>query len=426
MKIRKIQKNGYDNGVSLAKAWDEEGLRLQLYGAEVCEGGYWLVNKEAVEKLGDEEVRQGVDLNPLNLLEIWEKWAISQGNKEAQKRIRTWNEKSVLDLVEQVHQEILSEEFDKKKYPEIQGLAAYEDEEAKGIADVFAIDYRKVLLCKYTRLVYARITEGLVLPPLKNGRCTTVIFKDSPVGPIIGRNMDSGINAMPSLQDYGEPVIFQYPEEMGYSYIASAAIMNSQGLSIQGSSIGYPNEPTYAKFWLGTQGLILRFCKTVEEALDLIERYNPFFGPSNLVVLDATGDTAVIEKTKNTFAVRRTDTNWIFTTDGVAVEKKTRKLQGDDTAAYQFGLQRHQLIEKLLKKEAKAPSIEAMQRIMSNHTMPSPVCKHLDKMPSFYQLASLYSFIVVPRDKTLYFRVMGPGPTYPCQQEPVKYSYAFD
>ena len=424
MKIRKIQKKGYDNGVSLAKAWDEEGLMLHFHG-EVCEGGYRLVNKEAVEKLGDEEARQGVNLN---LLEIWEKWAINQGNKEAQKRIRSWNEKSLLDLVGQVHQEILSEEFDKKRYPEIQGLAAYEDEEAKGIADVFAIDYRRVLLCKdmYRRLAQTRITEGSISPPLKSGRCTTVIFKDSPVGPIMGRNMDSGINAMPGLQGYGEPVVFQYPEEMGYSYIVTAGMTNSQGLSIQGSSIGYPNEPTYAKFWLDTQTLILRFSKTVEEALDFIKRYNPFFGPVNLVVLDDAGDAAVIEKTKNTFAIRRTDTNWIFTTDGVAVEEKTRNIQGDDTPAYKFGLQRHELIEKLLQKEAKVPSIEAMQRIMSNHTMPSPVCKHLDKMPSFYSLASLYSFILVPRDKTLYFRVIGPGPTYPCQQEPVKYSYAFD
>ena len=111
MKIRKIQANGYDNGVSLAKAWDEEGLRFQFHGAEAHEDGYPLVNKEAVEKLGDEEVRQGMNLNPLK---IWEKWAISQGNKEAQKRIRSWNEESLLDLLEEVHQEALSQEFDKK------------------------------------------------------------------------------------------------------------------------------------------------------------------------------------------------------------------------------------------------------------------------------------------------------------------------
>ncbi len=99
MKIRKIEKKGYDNGASLAKAWDEEGLRLQFYGAEVCEGGYRLVNKEPVEKLGDEEVKQGVNFS---LLESWEKWAINQGNREAQKRISAWSEKNLLDLVEQV------------------------------------------------------------------------------------------------------------------------------------------------------------------------------------------------------------------------------------------------------------------------------------------------------------------------------------
>lgn len=421
MKIRTIQRKGYDNGVSLAQAWLSEGLMPSPIG-EVCEVCR-LVDKNSVKNLGDDIGIQGPNLS---FLELWEKQAIKQENKKFLERIRAWDEKRLLSCLEELHKKILAESLDKGKYPEVQGLAAYEDEEAKGIADVFETDYRRVLLCKdnYSRLMRMRIMEEWKPEFFESGKCTTIIFKDSPVGPIIGRNMDSDIGCMAGLQSYGEPVLFQYPEEMGYSYIASAEQINSKGLVIQGSSISYPNERTYARFWLDTQGLILRFCKTVEEALDFIERYNPFLGPSNLVVLDARGDAAVIEKTKNTFAVRKTDKNWIFTTDGVAIEEKTRKIQGDNTPAYQFNLKRHKLIENLLREE-KAPGVEPMQRILSNHSMPSPVCKHPEKMPVYYQAATLYSFILVPREKISYFRVIRPGPVYPCEEEPTKYSYWF-
>ncbi len=229
------------------------------------------------------------------------------------------------------------------------------------------------------------------------------------------------------MQKYGEPVLFQYPKEMGYSYIGETLCINSEGLMIHGSSIAYPKEPMPKdRYPVNIYNLVLRFCKNVTEALELMERYNLFFGPYNMLVFDGTGNAAVIEKSKNTLAVRQNEEDWIFMTDGVAVEEKMAKLQGNETIIYQFNLQRHRLIEKLLKKEAKKPSIEAMQRIMSNHSTPSPVCKHLDRMPSYYQLANLYSFIFLPQKRLSYFRLMRPGPSYPCEEEPTEYSYWFE
>ena len=422
MKIRKIEKKGYDNGASLVKAWSADGLALYP-GSGRAELNYLLSNEESLRKLGYASATEGVSVN---LLQQWEKYAIEQGNNKMLERIRAWDEKKLLEAVEKLQQKVLAHKFDRRKYPEIQGLAAYRSAEAKGIADVLGVDYRRVLLCNgdYTRYIYRLVTEGREGELSGDRGCTPIAFKSSPKGPIVGMNLDAEIAALTGLQGHGEPVVFQYPEEMGYSY-ENTTCVNSQGLTLQGSSITYPQEAE-CPLSREIQGLIIRFCKNVTEALDLIERYNHFYGPANLLVVDARGDAAAIEKSKNTFAVRRTKTNGIFTTDGVAVEAKTRKIQGDNTPAYQFGLQRHQLIEKLLKKEAKAPSVEAMQRIMTDHTMPSPVCKHLDKMPSFYQLVTLYTFILVPEEKAYYFNVIHPGPIYPCQQEPVKYSYWFD
>ncbi len=418
MKKRRVQIEGYENGVTLAKAWISEGLMLCPEG-EVIEGGYRLVDESYTE---DEDV-------DLNLLALWEKRAVERGDRKAQERIRTWNEETFLAYVGTIHKRALSEKLDKNRYPEVQGLAAYKDREAKGIADVFGTDYRRVLLCKdiYRGPTYMFVTEGREQGRCELQKCTTVIFKKSPVGSIIGRNMDSGIHAMDGLQTYGEPVLYQYPEEMGYSYIYPIQI-NSRGLMIQGSSIGYPNEPiSESGFRVDGYDLILRFSETVDDAIELIGRYNLFFepAPSSLAVVDVNGDAAIIEKTKNTFAVRKTDRRSIFTTSGVAVEKKTRKIQGDNTQTYQFEFKRHQLIENLLLEEEKAPTIEAMQRIMSNHITPSPVCRHLENLSPYSQLVTLYSFVLIPREQVYYFSLIRPGPVYPCQQESTKYSYWF-
>ncbi len=151
MKIRRIKIEGYENGVTLAKAWISEGLMLCPEG-EVVEGGYRLVDESHTE---DEDVN-------LNLLALWEKRAVKRGDRKVWEKIRTWDEKMFLACIAGIHKKVLSEKLDGNRYPEVQGLAAYKDKEARGIADVFRTDYRRVLLCKdmYRALVYMYVTEG--------------------------------------------------------------------------------------------------------------------------------------------------------------------------------------------------------------------------------------------------------------------------
>ena len=136
------------------------------------------------------------------------------------------------------------------------------------------------------------------------------------------------------------------------------------GLTIQGSSIAYAHEQTDAGFWVDIGPLVLRCCSTTAEALDLIDRYSTMTGPSNLVLIDGDCDAAAVEKSKNTYAVRRTDTPWIFTTDGVAVEEKTSAIQGQ-TSLHEFHVARHRMIERLLNEHESNPSVDAMRRIMA-------------------------------------------------------------
>lgn len=422
MKTRVIRRDGYENGAALARAWQEDGLIPTPHG-EVFEF-YRLVDKEAVERLGDEEGMQGPELN---LLEPFARQARLAGRERDVARVREWTEPRLLDAVGDIHRERLAEPFDPHRYPEMQGLAQFQDREAKGIADVFGTDFRRILLCQdqYRRLVYLRVSGEAEAAPADAGSCTSVIFKESPVGPIVGRNMDSGIGSVAGLQGFGDPVMFRFPEEMGHSYMGTALAVNEHGLTIQGSSIAYAHEQTDAGFWVDIGPLVLRCCSTTAEALDLIDRYSTMTGPSNLVLIDGDCDAAAVEKSKNTYAVRRTDTPWIFTTDGVAVEEKTAAIQGQ-TSLHDFHVARHRLIERLLGEAESNPSVEAMRRIMRDHTPPSPVCKHLDQMPEDYPLATLYSFLLVPRTGEYYFWVTRPGPEYPCTFEPTPHHFSFE
>ena len=265
-------------------AWQEDGLIPAPHG-EVFEF-YRLVDKEAVARLGDEEGMQGPELN---LLEPFAKHARLMGRERDVERVREWTEPRLLDAVGDIHRERLAEPFDPHRYPEMQGLAQFQDREAKGIADVFGTDFRRILLCQdqYRRLVYLRVSGEA--EPAADGSCTSVIFKESPVGPIVGRNMDSGIGSIAGLQGFGDPVMFRFPEEMGHSYMGTALAVNEHGLTIQGSSIAYAHEQTDAGFWVDLGPLVLRSCSTTAEALDLIDRYSTMSGPSNLVMIDGAG-----------------------------------------------------------------------------------------------------------------------------------------
>ena len=118
MKTRVIRRDGYENGAALARAWQEDGLIPAPHG-EVFEF-YRLVDKEAVERLGDEEGMQGPELN---LLEPFARQARLAGRERDVARVREWTEPRLLDAVGEIHRERLAEPFDPHRYPEMQGLA---------------------------------------------------------------------------------------------------------------------------------------------------------------------------------------------------------------------------------------------------------------------------------------------------------------
>ena len=186
MKIREISPDGYENGARLAQAWQQEGMLPYAMGE--CYEFYRLVDREWVEKLGDDEGAQGPEWN---VLEYLERRARHLDNQRDLETLRSWNDERVLELVGEIHQQRLAQTFDQVRFPEMMGLAAFVDAESKGVADVFGTDYRRILLCKdeYNRLVYNRILQ---VPETDEGNCTSCAFKHSPVGPIVGRNMDSG------------------------------------------------------------------------------------------------------------------------------------------------------------------------------------------------------------------------------------------
>jgi hypothetical protein len=416
MKVRNVRNSGYENGAALAKAWEAEGLQLSVTG-EVIEGGYRFVRTRLAHRQQQERCRSLAQ-------EQLEEW---KGAGYGQISALGGSDEEILDHVATLHLRALPVIADAAKYREVQGLPEYVVEEAKGIAEYWGADHRRVLLCRDT---YRRLINLMVAGP-RTARaapaCTTIAFRSSARGPIIGRNMDSGLDALPGLEGYGEPVLYRYPEGMGYSSISVAQI-NSRGLTIQGSGMAYPDEPALeAGYEFEVYDLVLRFCSTVDEAIEIITRYSPFIHPSNLLVCDADGNAAVIEKTKHACGIRRPGTASTFTTSGVVVEEASRQHLDTTSPGYRSNLLRHQRIARHVGDlELRMPSVgeQEMWGILQDMRSPGPVWRHPGNQPPG-ELTTLYSFVLVPGLMRYQFRLADTRGRPPAGTEPQEHAYAF-
>jgi hypothetical protein len=218
------------------------------------------------------------------------------------------------------------------------------------------------------------------------------------------------------------PTIVLRPPSLGYS---SGPAGNEKGLIMWGSSIDYPREEEPEElFPVDVGDLVMRYCATVEEALKMFNRYSMFTRRcSNIALVDAKGDAAVIEKSWRRIGILRPRGDTIFTTDGVAVHPETRRLLDTSSEQYEFHYQRWLNLRRLTEEGKPELTVDSMWKILRDHTPPSPVCKHLERMPPFYRLVTLFSGVYIPAEKRYMIALAEPGPTYPCMVEPAEFRY---
>jgi hypothetical protein len=139
------------------------------------------------------------------------------------------------------------------------------------------------------------------------------------------RNLD-----FPSLgvADKGSVVLVFHPKDR-YSFIAvtwpglvgALSGMNEHGLTLASMEVTRGRRPPTAMPYMLLYRTVLEQCRTVEEAVALLEK-TPRQTANNLMLMDATGDRAVVEITPQNITVRRAD-------DGQALAS-TNHHRGDD------------------------------------------------------------------------------------------------
>ena len=299
----------------------------------------------------------------------------------------------------------------------------------KGLADESGFSYEEAVWSQHYRDVY-HFVQTLAQPePILSGvaaGCTTVVFANTERGPIIGRNTDDDINWGDRFPRFGEPTLNLMPAERGYSYIYAVDEMrNEQGLSIHGSSISYPLEADAAeRFPIALHDLVIRHCANVAEAVDLIGRYAGFGGSTNLVVVDAQGNAAAVEKGKSQCAVRWMDKRGVvFCTSGVAVEPATRRFMEVEGPSYQWNLAPYRRIDALV---ADGPlTVEHMWNVMTDHHPADFICKHFDKQ-SPGALGTIHQSLSIPAESRHFARQYDAETgNHPCAFPSTEYWWSF-
>ena len=120
--------------------------------------------------------------------------------------------------------------------------------------------------------------------------------------------------------------------------------------------------------------LVLRCCDTTLEAVELLTRYNLYWGPCNCVIGDAEGTGALIEKSTYHYAVRLSDRQVMVSTYGGCDDEDLRKLC-DQTTPYFKYYERRLVVMKQVLAQAEAGdglNLQAMWDCMLHHDPEAP------------------------------------------------------
>lgn len=255
------------------------------------------------------------------------------------------------------NQERLDAVPDLTKYPELRGMRELVEAGWRGMRDGAQLnDGQWAATCDGLYLYRYRLQT---LSPAPTG-CSYVFFPDSDHGPILANNLDTSPD-----QPFGEP---EWPTA-------------SEHLIVGGVSCGiYGDEESPEIFPAPVTKLVARYCRTVDEAVELLIRYNHFWGPCNQIVIDRDRNVAMIEKSACRIGARRSPDGFGFITamtmaepsmnaylaDRRAESLKTRGLPEEcaDTAYWRAADGRRALMNELLDEARRAPTLEMLRRII--------------------------------------------------------------
>ncbi len=260
-------------------------------------------------------------------------------------------------ILEKSNQDRLNAVPDLTRYPELRGMRELVEAGWRGGRDGAGLTEEQAAAAADGGFYHHRhIASGRKSPT----GCSYVYFPHSDVGPILANNLDSS------------------PQE---PFAPPAWPAVNEHLIVRGVSSGvFNDEESPEIFPVPVFRLLGRYCRSTAEAVELLTRYNYFWGPGNLIVIDRGQDVAMIEKSACRIGIRRSSDGFglitamtaedpamnAYLADRRASSLKTRQLPPDcDDAFYWRGSdQRRALMNELLDEGRKTPTLEKLRQII--------------------------------------------------------------
>lgn len=289
-----------------------------------------------------EQVRRMADFR----LEIYEKQLLKGRNRAEIVRILAASNRDRLNAVP-----------DLARYPELRGMREFIEAAWRGVRDGAGLtDEQWAATCDGGFYGHRYVYSGRKPP----AGCSYVFFPDSDHGPILANNLDSS-----PQEPFAPPAWPALNEHLILGGVSSGVFNDEESPEI------FP-APVYK--------LIARYCRATGEAVEMLTRYNHFWGPGNQIVIDRNRKVAMIEKSACRIGVRRSPDGFGFITamtaeepgmnawlaDRRAYSLKARNLPPDcdDVHYWRGGDRRRELMNELLDEGRKAPTLEKLRSII--------------------------------------------------------------
>ena len=249
------------------------------------------------------------------------------------------------------------------KYPELRGLRELLLAEHRGLGEAAGLDETQLAAYLSGFDYYHRhiaTAPAAAATCAGKANCSLIYFPTSDVGPILANNLDSSPRQM-----FGPPDWPALNEHLVTGGVSSGVFMD---------------EPSPEIFPAPVFKLVARYCRTAREAVELLTRYNFFWGPGNLLVIDRANQVAMIEKSACRIGVRWSPDGFAFITamtaeepgmnaflaDRRAASIKARRLPpgNADEAYWKKQDSRRQLMNELLADARQRPTIESLRRLI--------------------------------------------------------------
>ena len=328
-----------------------------------------------------------------------------------------WKREDLLNFATDLHGRKLAAFPDLKVFPELAGMDQYEDEYPRGYAAGAGIDIREVYIERHHMEMYLLALGG---GRLASRNCSECYIPNTPHGPLLGLGRD---DIMSWYTD--DPFGVSWPNPVQRSQPIAAPPESNPDFGIclatgGGALFEFEEDRGEVLFPAPVLSLVQNYCTTTAEAVEMLSRYNDYWGPCNCVVGDAEGNGALIEKSKYQYALRSGKNEVLISTYGGCDDEQMRRLCDTDNPLFKYYERRVSVMRAILAEGEAQGGIdgELFWRAMLNHDEEGAGCQHRETMPPGIELFTHVAYYYLPAEKRTLHRAIARDKgrvLYPCE-----------